>query len=131
MRGERFLTKPQQYERVYSHGNSRTSGPVVMKAIPNGLEFSRYGISVSRRVGNAVTRNRIKRRLREVLRTTTLRPGWDMVFIARISAVESDFPALVKNIKSLLKRDNIIEPNESGIHTKNDREGFVKPSKLA
>ena len=77
---------------------------VVMKTMPNGLEFARYGISVSRRVGDAVTRNRTKRRLREILRKTALKPGWDMVFIARPSAAKGKFQVLAKNIESMLKQ---------------------------
>jgi ribonuclease P protein component len=114
MRGERFLTKPQQYEKVYSHGTSRTSGPVVLKVMPNGLDISRYGISVSRRVGNAVTRNHVKRRLRELLRVIALKPGWDLVFIARPSAAQSNFPRLADNLRSLLVRDKIIESGDPG-----------------
>jgi ribonuclease P protein component len=109
MRGEIFLTEPQQYERIHSQGHSRTSGPVVMKVMPNDLEISRYGITVSRRVGKAVTRNRVKRRIREILRKTVFKPGWDMVFIARTSAAESSFVGLSNNIKSLLIRENMIE----------------------
>jgi ribonuclease P protein component len=105
MKGERFLTKPRQYEKVYSQGSSRISNLIIMKAIPNDLEFSRYGISVSRRVGNAVTRNRIKRRLREVLRVTTLKPGWDLVFIARPSSAKGKYSILAKNIMSLLRQE--------------------------
>lgn len=114
MRGENFLTEPRQYERVYSQGISRASGPVVMKVIPNSLEFSRYGISVSRRVGNAVTRNKVKRRIREILRLSVLTPGWDMVFIARASAAGCDYEWLSKNIRSLLKKEKIVVLGESG-----------------
>jgi ribonuclease P protein component len=81
------------------------SSLLVMKVIPNGLEYSRYGISVSRRVGNAVTRNRTKRRLREVLRVTALKPGWDMIFIARPSAAKGKYSILAKNIVSLLRQE--------------------------
>ncbi len=113
MRGEKFLTEPRQYERVYRQGISRTSGPVIIKVIPNGLEISRYGISVSRRVGNAVTRNKVKRRLREILRLTVLQPGWDIVFIARASAAGCDYTGLGKNVRSLLKREKIVEHGET------------------
>jgi ribonuclease P protein component len=109
MRGEKFLTEPRQYERVYSQGVSRTSGPVILKVMPNHLEISRYGISVSRRVGNAVTRNKVKRRLREIIRLTVLKAGWDMVFIARASAAGCNYERLSKNVISLLQRDNIVE----------------------
>jgi ribonuclease P protein component len=103
MRGDRFLTKPREYERVYRQGLSRASRYLVLKAAPNDLDVSRYGISISHRVGNAVTRNRIKRRLREMLRLMVIRPGWDMVFIARTTASASTYSQLVKEVESLLK----------------------------
>lgn len=114
MRGEKFLTEPRQYERVYSQGVSRTSGPVVMKVMPNGMDISRYGISVSRRVGNAVTRNKVKRRFREILRLAVFKPGWDMVFIARASAAACDYQGLAENIISLLRKGKISQAGEPG-----------------
>ncbi|MFC2068133.1 ribonuclease P protein component [Chloroflexota bacterium] len=104
MKGEKYLTKSTQYALVYNKGNSWTSSLLVMKAIPNGLEKSRYGLSVSRRLGNAVTRNRVKRRLREILRLTTLHPGWDIIFIARPKAASADYDNLEKNVKGVLSR---------------------------
>ncbi len=63
---------------------------------PNGLASSRLGLTVSRRVGNAVVRNRIKRRLREIFRRAgaALPPGIDLVAVARPPAASLDFAAL-------------------------------------
>jgi ribonuclease P protein component len=104
MRSDRYLTEADQYETVYAHGRSFADGPVLMKSVRNGLQCSRYGFSVGRRVGKAVTRNRVKRRLREVMRSKTLAPGWDIVFVARASAAESGFATLKRSIDSLLAR---------------------------
>ena len=108
MRGERHLTRPQQYALVYSRGGSWASESVVMKALPNGLPLSRHGLSVSKRVGNAVTRNKVKRRLREIMRQAPVKPGWDMVFIARPAAARADYAGLKAAVEKLLVRARLL-----------------------
>ena len=112
MRGEEYLTKPQQYALVYSKGNSWASNLVVMKALPNGLTLSRYGFSVSKRVGKAVTRNRVKRLLREILRITSLKSGWDIIFIARPAVATADYASLKRAVEGLLSRAHLLEIDE-------------------
>ena len=104
MRGEQHITRTAQYALVYNKGSSWASDLVVMKALPNGLTLSRYGFSVSRRVGKAVVRNRVKRLLREILRVTPLKPGWDIVFIVRPAAARGNYATLKKSVESLLSR---------------------------
>jgi ribonuclease P protein component len=107
LRGEQYLTKAAQFASVYSRGGSWANDLVVMRASPNGLGASRYGISVSRRVGNAVVRNRVKRRLREILRPVPLAPGWDIVLIARAAAANAGYADLEKSVKGLLSRAHL------------------------
>ncbi|MDI6815272.1 MAG: ribonuclease P protein component [Dehalococcoidales bacterium] len=108
MRGEEYLTKSEQYALVYNKGSSWVGNLMVMKALPNGLSLSRYGFSVSRRVGKAVTRNRVKRLLREILRLTSLEPGWDIIFIARPAVASADYANLKKTVVSLLSRARLL-----------------------
>jgi ribonuclease P protein component len=82
-----------------------------MKAMPNDLDLSRYGFSVTKRVGKAVQRNRVKRLLREIMRKQSLRSGWDIVFIARSSAVESSYHELESTVTGLLNRARLLEAN--------------------
>ncbi|MFH1003857.1 MAG: ribonuclease P protein component [Chloroflexota bacterium] len=107
-RGEEFLTKPNQYAVVYHDGRSWVNSLVVMKALANGLGWSRRGISVSRRVGNAVVRNRVKRRFREILRQTPLEPGWDIIFVARTPAAGADYAGLRDAVTGLLARARLL-----------------------
>ena len=115
MRGEGHLTKPEQYALVYNKGRSWISDLVVMKALPNGLTLSRYGFSVSKRVGKAVTRNRVKRLLGEILRLRPLEPGWDIIFIARSLAANADYIGLEKSINALLSQAQLLQPSKDTV----------------
>jgi len=83
-----------------------------MKAMPNGSSLSRYGFSVTKKVGKAVQRNRLKRLLREIMRLQSLKPGWDIVFMVRSIAVNADYHQLERAITKLLARAQLSESNE-------------------
>ena len=87
----------------------------MLKALPNGLILARYGLSISRKVGKAVTRNKIKRRLREILRETPLRPGWDLVFIARNPIREASFGQVDQAVHQLLRRAGLLEATHKAL----------------
>jgi ribonuclease P protein component len=108
VRGEQYLTTKAQFERVHERGRPWVSGVVVVRVLPNGLGISRYGLTVSRRVGKAVVRNRVKRLLREILRQTPLRPGWDMVLIARPPAARESYARIGESIQGLLRRAGVL-----------------------
>ncbi len=108
MREDR-LRKSQQYSLVYTKGNSWVSNLIVMKALPNNLVSSRYGLSVSKRIGKAVVRNKVKRLLREILQIESVKPGWDIVLIARPAVAEADYASLRRSIVSLFTRADLLE----------------------
>ncbi len=108
MKEEKYLTKSDQYALVYTKGSSWINNLVVMKVLPNGLSLSRYGFSVSRRVGKAVVRNRVKRLLREISRQVPLQSGWDIIFIARPAAATASYASLEKSVNNLLSRTRFL-----------------------
>ena len=101
------LTGDRRFSQIHREGRSIANNVLVMRVLPNGLDHNRFGFMVSKRLGNAVTRNRIKRRLREIVRQTQLVPGWDAVFIARRGAENTDYWQLARATRNLFRRTRL------------------------
>ena len=87
------LTRGTDFARARSQGRSWANRLLVVCKVPNHLSQSRLGFSISRRVGNAVVRNRVKRRLSEIVRLQydLIESGWDIVIIARNPVASASF----------------------------------------
>lgn len=88
------LTTRRQFLKVQERGVKVSADPLLGAALKNELGVTRLGITVSSKVGNAVVRSRIRRRLREVFRKRRgeLPVGIDLVLIARGSARDAELP---------------------------------------
>jgi ribonuclease P protein component len=85
------LSRAAEFERVYRHGRSHASRHLVLYAFPNeSVSHARIGLSVPRKVGTAVERNRVKRLLREAFEQARegVGEGYDVVVVARPAASE-------------------------------------------
>ena len=89
---------------IHRHGKSAANRLLVVRLHPNGLDHSRFCFVASKRVGNAVIRNRVKRRLRELVRNSDVQPGWDAILMARKDAGSAGFPQLQSAVANLMRR---------------------------
>jgi ribonuclease P protein component len=110
MRRAHRLRRAADFQRVRAGRRSWGHPLLVLYVAPNGGQTTRLGISVGRRVGNAVVRNRVKRRVREAVRHryADLAPGHDLVFIARAPAATAEWPALRDAAEDLLRRARVL-----------------------
>ena len=97
------------FRRLY-HTNGYANGFLVLYARKNRTDSNRVGITVSKKLGKAHIRNRVRRRFREVYRLNEekFQPGWDIVVVARTRAIHADFAELTKAYLALAKKAGIL-----------------------
>ena len=110
MKRKSRLKRSADFQRVRRFGKSYAHPLIVLAAIPNEQDFSRFGFIAGGSVGGAVERNRAKRRMRAVVYESMdqLPSGWDIVLIARKPILGAPYVEIQKAIASLLKRAQIL-----------------------
>ena len=108
------LRKNSDFQRVYEKGRSWAHPLLALYALRNDLDYSRFGFSVSKRVGGAVVRNRARRLMREAtrLRQAMIADGWDVVIIARQPVREANFHRVDRAVEQLLRRARLLKAAE-------------------
>ena len=106
MKRQYRLRESRSFARVRKAGRCRRGPELVMCCLGNDMPYCRFGIVASKRVGNAVTRNRVKRRLRAILANhlTHIKSGFDIVVICRPSAARLAFRSLEAACLHLIRR---------------------------
>ena len=103
MKFSKSLKLKHVFRRLYHKGRSAAGKYLVLYCRKNGTQENRIGLTVSAKLGHAVVRNRIRRRLREVYRLheSQFQPGWDIVVVARGRAVDAPYQKLESAYLSL------------------------------
>jgi len=110
VRKEQRLRKRRAFTGVYEGGRSCANLLSVLYYLANRMDITRVGFSVSRRLGKAVVRNRVRRRYREAYRALRDRvlPGYDIVFIARRPAADAQYVEIEASIEQLLRKAGLL-----------------------
>ena len=104
-----MLSRPQDFAALQA-GTVRSHPLLTARFLRTDLETTRIGLATGRKLGGAVVRNRVRRRIREGLRAMapSFQPGWDVLIIARPAIVDADHDALVGALHRILVRGGVV-----------------------
>ncbi len=107
------LRSPQEFQAVWQQGERWPGRLLSLSVMANNLANNRYGLVVSKRVGGAVVRNRVKRRLRAAIREwfPPLATGYDIVIITHPPASQAPYIELEAELGRLLRRAGLLMAN--------------------
>jgi ribonuclease P protein component len=105
-----MLSRPQDFAALQERGTMRSHPLLAARILRTDLETTRFGLATGRGLGSAVVRNRIRRRIREVLRAMepSIQPGWDVLLIVRPALVGVDHRTLVATLRRQLGRGGVL-----------------------
>jgi len=105
-----MLSRPGDFARLAEGGVARSHPLLVGRFVRNDLDQTRFGFATGKRLGGAVVRNRVRRRIREALRVMapSFQPGWDVLIIARPAIVEADHDSLVGALRRTLVKGGVL-----------------------
>jgi len=105
-----MLSRPGDFARLAEEGVGRTHPLLVGRFTRTDLDRTRFGLATGKRLGGAVVRNRVRRRIKEALRVMapSFQPGWDVLIIARPAVVEADHDALVGALRRILRSGGVL-----------------------
>lgn len=105
------IKEPHIFRRLYAKGKSAVSPTVAVYCRRNGQSRNRLGLTVGVKVGKAVRRNKVRRRIREAYRIHegSFLPGWDIVVVARVRANFASFQDVERDLLRLMDKLNLVK----------------------
>ena len=109
MKKENRLKKRKEFAYIFRKGESYNSKYLVLTFTPSKLDLFKVGFSCGKKVGKAVVRNKVKRRLKEAVYfyRNSIKPRYNYIFVAKSNASEASFEELKQNVEYLLKKANL------------------------
>lgn len=108
MRREQRLRRRKDFDAIYRQAQVHGNRLLVVRVRPNGLSETRFGFVAGKAVGNAVTRNLTKRRLRAIIQHAHALDGLDIVIGARRTAADATYAELDRAVTALLRRAHAV-----------------------
>ncbi|MGI8929440.1 MAG: ribonuclease P protein component [Candidatus Limnocylindrales bacterium] len=111
-----MLRSVGDFKQIQGQSHSRAHPTLLMRYRKNELDRTRYGISTGRRVGSAVVRNTVRRRLRTILRRLEgqVEPGWDVLLVARPAAAQASQAELDQALVRLMSSAGLLRTQTTG-----------------
>lgn len=103
------LTKKKDFQNVYRSGKVYVDRSSILYILPNNALPSKVGFAVGKKLGNAVLRNSIKRKMREVFRHTQqhILPGYNLIWVARKSLISKNLGSYYQVFEQILKKTQL------------------------
>lgn len=100
-----------EFKKVYSGGKNYWNKYLIIYVRKNNLNYTRIGYSISKKVGNSVVRNKIRRRMKEIyrLKLNNIKEGYDIIIIPKRNAVNISYLELESALLHIFKLGDIIE----------------------
>lgn len=105
------LRKNMEFKRVYNGGKSYWNRNLILYVRKNDLENSRIGITITKKIGNAVVRNRIRRRMKEILRLKlrNIKSGYDLILIPKKNVQDISYKDLESAMIHIMSISKILK----------------------
>ena len=109
------LKKRYQFNYVYKSGEHFSGEHMVLYVVSSKTKNIKVGLAVTKKIGHAVVRNRVRRKLREIIKkqVPTLKQNYNIIVVARENISEASFDKLSTEFLKLLKKANLIQDEES------------------
>ncbi|NLV20937.1 MAG: ribonuclease P protein component [Syntrophomonadaceae bacterium] len=104
------ISNGEDYNYIFKNGKKIQAKFIIVFMAANHLEYDRFGIVTSKKVGNAVLRNLAKRRMRSIIQThlSEIKPGFDLVIVARFNINKASYAALEKDFLHAVKKAGLV-----------------------
>ncbi|MGF7060732.1 ribonuclease P protein component [Brassicibacter mesophilus] len=108
------LKSNREFRNVYDTGKSFANKYLVIFFVKNNLDKNRIGIATTKKIGNSVVRNKIRRRIKESYRLNTnkVKQGYDIVFLSRVNAKNANYKEIESALLHLVKISGLSKKGE-------------------